>query len=221
MDKEIIFSKEEAFIGSLIGIVTVPSDYDPEKEKLPVIVFLHGAGEVGNGTAETVEKVKVHGIPKYFCRDNDYLGLRVITVSPQCPSGLIWDQITLQLMDYINAIIDKFNGDRSHIALTGLSMGGFGTWNLITTFPEFFCCAAPICGGGVSWRANEKLKGKKIRVFHSVDDGAVPFTCSVDMVKKVIASGADVEFTSYTNEGHGCWDRAYEKTDLIKWLATV
>ena len=206
------------YIGQLTGIVTVPSDHDPEKEKLPVILFLHGAGERGKSTPETVDLVKVHGIPKYFGKDADFKGLRVITVSPQCPEGVIWDQLIFQLKEYIDAAVREFGGDPAHIAVTGLSMGGFGTWNMITAFPDYFCCAAPICGGGVPWMADGRLKDKKIRVFHSVDDGAVPYECSVLMTRAARNSGADIELTSYCFEGHGSWDRAYEKTDLIEWL---
>lgn len=219
MKKDLVFSQPAAYIGQLCGLVTLPRDHDPEKEKLPVIVFLHGAGEVGDGSEAAVEKVRAHGIPKYFGRDADYAGLRVITVSPQCPDGLIWDQITLQLREYILAAVKKFGGDPARISLTGLSMGGFGTWNLLTTYPDLFGRAAPICGGGVVWRIKESLKGKPIRVYHSVDDASVPYACSVLMVQRAVAMGADVEFTSYCGEGHGCWDRAYEETDLIPWLA--
>ena len=219
MGKELIFTKQDALIGQMSAVVTLPDDFDAEKESLPVIVFLHGAGEVGDGTPATVEKVKVHGIPKYFCRDNEYKGLRVITVSPQCIDGYIWDQLTLQLKDFLDSAIAEYNGDKSRVALTGLSMGGFGTWNMLSTYPDYFCCAAPICGGGGSWRVNEKLKGKRIRAYHSVDDSAVPYLCSVLMVERARKLGADVEFISYCNEGHGCWNRAYEEGDLIEWLA--
>ena len=115
----------------------------------------------------------------------------------------------------------RFGGDPAYVSLTGLSMGGFGTWNMLTTYPEYFYRAAPICGGGVPWRINERLEGKPIRVFHSVDDPSVPYLCSVLMVERARKAGAAVEFISYTDEGHGCWDRAYEQTDLIGWLAGV
>ena len=217
MNNEIIFTREYPYIGRLSAIVTVPSDYKKE-EKLPVILFLHGAGERGDSSPEQLGKVKVHGIPKLFAKDNDYKGLRVITVSPQCPENVIWDTLTFQLKDFIDAAVEEFGGDENRIAITGLSMGGFGTWNMITTYPDYFCCAAPVCGGGVPWRASV-LKGKKIRCYHSVDDGAVPYECSVLMVRQAKESGADVEFISYTAEGHGCWVKAYETTDLVEWLA--
>ena len=219
MQNNKIFTLDLPQIGKLSGIVTVPTGHDPAKERLPVIVFLHGAGEVGDGSPEALRRVYTHGIPKYFGADADYLGLRVITVSPQCPAGLIWDQITLHLMEYIDAALKAFGGDETKVALTGISMGGFGTWNLLTTYPERFYRLAPICGGGVSWRVNEHLKNKPIRVFHSVDDDAVPFLYSAILAQRAQAAGAAVELTSWCGEGHGCWVRAYEQTDLIKWLA--
>lgn len=214
-----IFTRPEPFISRLSGVVTLPSGHEPAKEKLPVILFLHGAGEVGDGSAGTLERVYVHGVPKYFGADADLGGLRVITVSPQCPAGLIWDQITLQLMDYLDAALAAFGGDPANVAVTGISMGGFGTWNLISTYPERFCRAAPICGGGVPWRINERVKDMPIRVFHSVDDDAVPYICSVLMAQRAQAAGAQVAFTTWCGEGHGCWERAYEQTDLLRWLA--
>ena len=221
MKNDVIITRPAAYVGRMSGIVTVPSDHDPAKEKLPVIVFLHGAGEVGDGSEQAVQKVRAHGIPKLFGADADYGGLRVITVSPQCPEGYIWDHVTFQTKEYIDAVVEQFNGDRSHIALTGLSMGGFGTCNLITTYPDYFCCAAPICGGGVVWRIDERLKNKPIRIYHSVDDDSVPYLCSVMMAARAQQAGAQVELISYCSEGHGCWNRAYEQTDLIEWLATV
>lgn len=218
MENYVIFTRPEPMVERLSGIVTVPAGHDPAKEKLPVIVFLHGAGEVGRTEAD-VPRVLAHGIPKYFGADPDYKNLRVVTVSPQCPDGLIWDQITLQLMDYIHAAIDAFGGDRARVSLTGLSMGGYGTWNLLTTYPETFRRAAPICGGGVVWRINEALRGKEVRIYHSVDDDSVPYECSVMMAQRAVTCGVKAEFISYCGEGHGCWNRAYEEGDLIEWLA--
>lgn len=202
----------------LTGYVTYPENYDPEKEKLPMIVFLHGAGEVGNGTPETVEKVRVHGIPKYFVADPDYGNRRVITASPQCIDGYIWDHLTIQLKEWIDEVAEMSGADTSRINITGISMGGFGTWNMLTTFPEYFHRAAPVCGGGVPWRIKERIRGKEIRTFHSIDDEAVPYECTVLQVKRARSFGAYVEFTTYTDKGHGCWDSAYEETDLIDWL---
>ena len=219
MKNDVIFTREEPMIGRLSAIVTTPTGFDPAKEKLPVIVFLHGAGENGSGSELAVQRVRAHGIPKYFGADADYKGLRVITVSPQCPWDMIWDDIAVPLKEYIDAAVKEFGGDPKRVSITGLSMGGFGTWSQACLFPGAYRRLAPICGGGVSWRVDDRFKGKEIRVFHSVDDDSVPFDFSVIMVKQAVEVGADVEFTAYTREGHGCWSRAYEDTDLIEWLA--
>ena len=219
MKNEFVFTREAPMLGSLSAFVTLPTGFAPGDEKPPVIVFLHGAGEAGDGSPEELPLVHRHGIPKYFGADADYQGLRAITVSPQCPKGFIWDQITLQLKDFLDSAVAVYGGDPTRVSVTGISMGGFGTWNLLTTYPEAFYRAAPICGGGVPWRVKETLRGKPIRVYHSIDDPSVPYECSVLMAKRARAAGAEIEFTTYCAEGHGCWDRAYEEGDLIKWLA--
>ena len=218
MKNDRYFSVEVPYLGTMGGIVTLPAGYDKTKESLPVILFLHGSGESGDGSPAAAEKVKAHAVPKLFGADADYKGLRAITVSPQCPWGLVWDQVALQTMQYLDAALGEFGGDRSRVAATGLSMGGFGTWSLLTTWPERFCRAAVVCGGAVSWRIGEPLKGKPIRIYHSVDDGAVPYLFAGLTAQCAVKIGAQVELISYTNEGHGCWNRAYEQTDLIPWL---
>lgn len=215
----IIHTEKEAYIDEIQALITVPDDFDAEKESLPVIVFLHGAGETRKPGIDGIEKVKVHGIPKYFSADPLYKGQRVITVSPQCPNGFIWDQLTFQLKDLLDKVIEKYNGNKELISITGISMGGYGTWNMITTFPGYFCCAAPVCGGGVVWRAEEAVKGLPIWALHSTDDNSVPFSASVDMIQRAEKYGAKVKFTAFTGLGHGCWTEAYENTDVIKWLA--
>ena len=215
-----IFTRPEAYIGRLSGLVTVPEGHDPAKEKLPVILFLHGAGEAGDGSARSPERVRVHGVPKYFCENAAFGGLRVITVSPQCPAGLIWDQITLQLMDFLDAALERFGGDPAMISVTGLSMGGFGTWNLLSTYPERFWRAAPICGGieDEKQKFPRSLKGVPVRAFHAVDDPVVPIELDIAAVRQAIGAGADISFTTYCGLGHDCWTHTYEETDLIDGL---
>lgn len=214
MKNEFVFTRKVDLCGKMSGIVTVPTGFDPEKESLPVIVFLHGAGEVG----PDLEKVKIHGIPKIFSKDPDYHGLRVITLSPQCPAGMVWSNLVYPLRQWIDAAVTKLNGDPDRISLTGLSMGGFGTWSVMTTMPEYFSCDAPICGGGMSW-LGYKLQGTKLRVYHGLDDKSVPFVYSQMMVDSARKNGAQVEFFAYDQVGHGSWVKAYEQTDLIEWLA--
>ena len=205
-------------LGTLAGVITTPKDFDPEKEKLPVIVNLHGAGERGNGSPEHLKRIiNTPGLASYFWKDPDYKGLRVITISPQCPENMFWTHLIFPLMQWITEVVDMVNGDKDRISVTGLSMGGYATWDLMCTFPDYFSCGAPICGGGCPGRAF-CLKGNKFRVYHSIDDSIVPYKYSVDMVNAARANGALVDFITYDKFDHGAWLPAYRDTDLIEWL---
>ena len=194
--------------------LTEPCDFDPEKESLPLIIFLHGAGERGYD----IEQVKMHGIPKLFAHDEDYHNLRVITLSPQCPPDKVWDHLAFELMELIEYIAAEYNADRSRISLTGLSMGGFGTWEMGLTFPGYFSALAPICGGGQSWRA-PVLRNTPIRAFHGDADSVVPVSRTQEMIRAVENAGGNPSFTVFKNTDHDSWTQAYESTDLIEWLA--
>ncbi len=219
MGKKIVVKKSE-LIGEMAALVTTPMVFDPAEEKLPLIVFLHGAGERGAIDGELEKRLMVHGIPKYFGADYNFRGLRCVTVSPECPEDNIWDQLVIPLKKFIDEIVEDYNCDENMVSITGISMGGYGTWSMITAYPDYFSCAAPICGGGVSWNTHRLNKGFKIRAFHGLDDDAVPFNNSLEMVTRARAFGADATLTAYDGVGHGSWVKAYEQTDVIEWLAS-
>ncbi len=197
-------------------ILTAPEDWNPAVEKLPLIVFLHGAGERGTDP----ELVRgFFGIPKFFGENPSYHGLRVITLSPQCPVENIWHHLTLPLYELIMTIVEQCNIDRNRISITGCSMGGFGTWEMICTYPKLFAAAAPICGGGLSWRAGA-LREMPIRVFHGGVDSVVPTVYSQLMVDAANAAGGHAELTVFPGVDHDSWVPAYRDTDVIEWLAT-
>ena len=192
-------------------LLTTPSDFDPSRESLPLVLFLHGAGERGDDGA----KVGIHGIPKYFGKDVDYGGHRVITLSPQCPEGEVWIHLNRVVKALLDEVIARYNADPDRISITGISMGGFGTWDMLCTYPSFFAAAAPICGGGMSWSICTQTP---IRAFHGDADGAVPLNCSLDMVDAVNARGGNADLTIYHGCGHDSGTRSYERTDLLAWL---
>lgn len=194
-------------------ILTAPTDFDCS-ESLPMIVFLHGAGERGND----LEKIKAHGIPKLFSKDENYKGIRAITISPQCPEERTWYDFKWDVISLIDEVADKYNVDKSKISLCGISMGGFGTWEIALQIPEKLFKIAPICGGGMSWRA-WYLRNTPIRVYHGGLDNIVPLCMSEVMVNAIREQGGNVEFTIYEDLYHDCWTRAFEQTDLIAWLA--
>ncbi|MBE6674249.1 MAG: phospholipase [Ruminococcaceae bacterium] len=192
-------------------ILTCPEDVK-KGEKLPLIVFLHGAGERG----DDVNAVKIYCVPKLFVGDQSYHGLRAYTLSPQCPHNTTWIDYKKELMALIDSVIENNEIDAARVSLCGISMGGFGTWEMAMTYSDRFYKIAPLCGGGMNWRA-WSLK-MPIRVYHGGRDDVVPLCQSEAMVNAVKAQGGQVEFTVYDDLSHNCWDRAFEETDLIEWL---
>ena len=201
---------------SLPYILTAPEDWDPAAEQLPMIVFLHGAGERGTDP----EPLRLfYGIPRLFGEQPSYHGLRVITLSPQCPEEYIWHHLTLPLRELIETVAEECCVDRDRITITGCSMGGFGTWEMICTYPELFAAAAPICGGGLTWRAGA-LKNLPLRVFHGGADSVVPLVYSQLMTDAVNKAGGNAELTVFPGVDHDSWIPAYRDTDVIDWLVT-
>ena len=190
-------------------LLTLPEGFDKEKESLPLIVFLHGAGERGDNP----EMVAVNGIPKLFRETSP---VRAITFSPQCQPNRIWNTQIYPLKAMIDEITETYRIDKNRITVTGLSMGGFGTWELGMSFPDAFAALAPVCGGGTSWRCD--LLKMPIRAFHGTDDQTVPVRNSIEMVDAVNTTGGHAELTLYHRVGHDSWTKTYEETDLVDGL---
>jgi len=204
------YSKQMAQLGY---ILTGPQDVK-EGERLPLIIFLHGAGERG----DNLDMLKVYCVPKLFSANPEHEGLRVFTLSPQCPQEATWIDFKDELFNLFDSIIENNPIDKSRVSLCGISMGGFGTWELALSQPHRFSAIAPLCGGGMNWRA-WYVKDIPIRVYHGRKDDVVPLSQSEAMVNSIRLQGGNVEFTVYDDLSHNCWDRAFEETDLIKWLA--
>ena len=182
-----------------------------EGEALPMIVFLHGAGERGTDP----NMIKVNGIPRML---DDGLTVRAIILAPQVPDVRhVWNTLMDQTMELIEKIAKENNADMDKISLTGLSMGGYGTWEIGTSNDKFFSCMAPICGGGMSWRG-EILKDMPIRTFHGDKDDIVPVSTTLEMTDSINAAGGSVACMILHNISHSSWIFAYEQTNLIEWL---
>jgi predicted peptidase len=191
--------------------------YIPEKvptagKKWPLMLFLHGAGERG----DELELVKRNGPPKLVAEGREF---PFIIASPQCPKDISWsnpNQI-IALNALIDELVANYPIDESRIYLTGLSMGGFGTWSLAATYPERFAAIAPICGGGNRMEAR-RLVQMPIWVFHGAKDKVVPIGMSEEMVDALKKKGADVKFTIYPETGHNSWVEAYNNPALYDWF---
>ena len=132
-------------------VVNLPKDYDPSK-KYPLVIFLHGAGERG----EDLDRASIHGFMKYVReQDKDY---PFIYIAPQCPKEKYWGCYTESLLAFIDYIYEAYPVDQDRVYLTGLSMGGTGTWMLAMADPHRFAAIAPICGSGIVWNGEALAK---------------------------------------------------------------
>lgn len=189
-------------------LLFLPEGYGEKEQKWPLILFLHGAGERG----DDLNKVKVHGPPKIVEGGKD---LPFIVVSPQCPQEQWWsNEVLINLLDDIES---RYEVDKERIYLTGLSMGGFGTWSLASSYPERFAAIAPICGGGEPILAG-LLRDVPVWVFHGAKDELVPPKRSEEMVEAVRRKGGDVRLTVYPEAGHDSWTQTYQNEKLYDWF---
>jgi predicted esterase len=190
-------------------LVSLPDGYDAQPDKRwPLILFLHGSGERGDSLTD----VNDQGLPKLIAQGKKF---PAIIISPQCPDNEWWEPPDLsQLLDNVSA---KYRVDRERISVTGLSMGGFGAWELALAEPDRFAAIAPICGGGDPPDA-ARLRKLPIWAFHGGKDDTVPNQLSLEMVKAVRAAGGQAHLTIFPNDGHDSWTDAYKTEALYTWL---
>ncbi len=188
-------------------LLYLPEDYD-QKESCPLLIFLHGAGERGTD----LQRVKTHGPPKLIEQGQQF---PFIVVSPQCPKGQWWQ--TVEVNALLDEIVEKYKVDEERVYLTGLSMGGFGTWGMAAYAPHRLAAIAPICGGSETYWAKE-FAHLPVWVFHGAKDGVVPLQRSEEMVEALKKHGATVKFTVYPEANHDSWTETYNNPQLYDWL---
>lgn len=196
-----------AEIGDMYYLLQMPEHY--EAGKTPFVVFLHGVGERGHN----YDLISVHGLPKMVLGGRK---IPAVVISPQCPVEYVWHNIPTALKALIDEVISGLDGEGAPVSITGISMGGYGTWEMTMTYPDFFYKAAPICGGGTPWRAH--LIHCPVWAFHGDQDSAVPPKNSYEMVDAVNQTGGNARLTLFHGVGHLCWEEAYEDSRVIDWL---
>lgn len=179
--------------------------------ELPLLVYLHGAGERGTDLAHLTR----HAIPRLIAEGKDF---PAVVLCPQCPVEYVWDNIVDRVKALIDKIAAQYEIKKDRICLTGSSMGGFGTWMLAMTFPAFFSAIAPVAGGGMVWRCGN-LQSTPVYAVHGECDDAVPCVYTQMLVDALQKAGADVRFQFLERCGHNDGiEKAYEETDMIEWL---
>ena len=186
--------------------------YAPEccEGKLPLVVQLHGVGERGYGK-DDLFAVDAHGFSALL-QKQDYPCLFVM---PQCPPDTFWACRVESILAFIEQLKKEYCIDEDCVYLTGLSMGGYGTWFTAQAKPELFAAIAPVCGGGMCWGAS--VLTMPIWTFHGTDDVTVKPYHTEEMVNALKSCGGDITYTVLDGVAHNAWDYAYTDA-LARWL---
>jgi predicted peptidase len=191
-------------------LLFLPEGYGRQEKRWPLMLFLHGAGERG----DDLNKVKVHGPPKIVEKRKDF---PFIVVSPQCPQDDWWTKKTEILINLLDDIVACYDVDTERVYLTGLSMGGYGSWALASEYPDRFAAVVPICGGG-NRIMSITLKDIPIWAFHGAKDSVVPVEESKDVVEAINARGGNAKLTIYPDANHDSWTETYNNHEVYDWL---
>lgn len=186
-----------------------PAAYQQDQQKnWPLLLFLHGAGERGNNLA----KVEEQGLPKYLKNKEDF---PFIVAYPLCPGGSYWNVPSLNA--WLKQVLDEVRYDQERLYLTGLSMGGYGTWHWAAAHPEKFAAILPICGGGNPAQA-KRLVDLPTWAFHGTKDNIVPVSETLQMVEAIKKAGGNPKITLYPNLFHDSWTPTYNNSEIYDWL---
>lgn len=191
-------------------LLFLPKGYGEKAKRWPMILFLHGKGERG----DNLNKVKLHGPPKIVEKRKDF---PFIVVSPQCPADAWWNDRLDVLINLLDEVVARYDVDTDRIYLTGLSMGGYGTWALGSRYPERFAAIAPICGGGIKFMSYSLTK-TPIWAFHGAKDEVVALEESERMVKWINDRDGNAKLTVYPEAGHDSWTETYNNQELYEWF---
>jgi predicted peptidase len=206
----------------------VPEGYEQSKERYPLVVFLHGAGERGDDNTAQL----VHGVAD-FVKPQSQKKRPCLVVAPQCPKDQVWcfglipklekkhKKPDVEAGDLALALVEslcqEYRIDNKRIYLTGLSMGGYGTWELLCRKPELFAAGLPVCGGGDVKKA-DKIAKIPLWCFHGDKDEAVPVKHSREMIAAIEKAGGKPKYTEYKGVEHDSWTQTYADPKVHEWL---
>jgi len=214
--------------------ILYPANYDKSK-KYPLLLVLHGGGERGMDN----EKQLTHGA-KLFLTEESRKNFPAIIIFPQCPDDSYWantkiDRSTQPFkidFDYsgeanwpltasnelVKKMISEGAVDKSRVYITGLSMGGMGTFESVYRYPDLYAAAMPICGGADVNKYEKRMTKTAFWVFHGADDAVVNVNLSRQMVDKLKSLKAEVKYSEYPGVNHNSWDNAFAEKDFLSWL---
>jgi len=189
-------------------VIRYPEGFE-EGKKYPVIMLLHGAGGRGNDINVLLEN-------PFFTITEKHENFPFISVAPLCSANTWFD-----LFEHLKKLVCKIAlsdfTDKEHIYLMGAGMGGYGTWQLAMSMPEFFAAIAPICGGGMYWNAS-RLINVPVWAFHGANDDVVYPEESKKMVDAVNRCGGKARLTIYPENDHNAWSDTYSNMEVFEWM---
>ena len=208
---------------SIRYLLFVPTGYNPKKS-YPVVLWLHGRGSRGSNLGVLLSWGDRHG-PLFFARPENQKRYPCFIVVPQCPPDQLWagpwgKPASRQLRLIIKMLKDlrsRYGIDSRRRYVVGVSMGGFGAWDIIGRYPKTFAAAMPMCGGGDPSKAG-RLRETAIWAFHGDKDEAVPPSRTRQMVEAARKSGAKVKYSEYEGVGHDVWEQAFAEPEFLSWL---
>jgi predicted peptidase len=227
--------KEFVYNGNTLPYrILYPENYDKHR-KYPLLLFLHGAGERGKDN----EKQLIHG-SKLFISEESRKNFPAIIVIPQCPEESFWASVKIDRtvtplkieFDYtvqpswplaaanelVKQIIREGSADKSKVYITGLSMGGMGTFESVYRYPDLYAAALPICGGGSVNLYDNRITKTAFWVFHGAADAVVNVKLSQEMVEKLKTLKAEVKYSEYPGVNHNSWDNAFAEKEYLSWM---
>lgn len=225
-------SRQVTVNGITMGYRVFVPDGWTSKRSWPVVLFLHGAGERGSDNAKQLQQ----GLPLWLAQHGEHFP--AVVVIPQVPENSYWTgPAEAAAWQALQASIAEFHGDPQRVYLTGMSMGGYGAWQMAKDHPGVFAAAAIICGGiahprpdspshvdgvpsGVdpyAWTA-ERLGPLPVWIFHGSDDPVIPVTGSRAMQAALQQRHLEVRYTEFPGVGHAAWEPAYQLPELWPWM---
>lgn len=189
--------------------------------RYPLVVFLHGMG--GKGTDNRKQMTDQIVCPSLFALPGNQKVHPCYVLAPQSKgfgSFMCW---TTEIVPMVKALVDRLVKEKAidphRIYVTGISMGGYGTWNLAGAYPDFFAAAVPVCGKGDTARAAAMVRHKlPVWAFHGAQDTVVKPAGSRNMVAALQKAGGAPRYTEYPDAGHASWEGAYTEPGLLPWL---
>ena len=200
----------------------VPPAYDQRKQ-YPLVLWLCGSAGRGDNNLNQISIGNVIGTHVWTTPENQAKH-PCFVVAPQCPDNAVWSEGAakpaaplLLALEMLSDLQRKFRIDPLRLYVAGQSMGGFGTWSVISAQPEMFAAAIPLCGGGDETQA-AKLTRIPIWAFHGARDESVNVERSRTMIAAIRKAGGQPKYTEYADEGHAVWIKAFDEPELLPWV---